>query len=223
MNVKYAAGANKSYILTHKIIYTYLSSCICFNLALSLTQHTDLPLDFIAEGNSEPGRVIYRHRKSCNQPQISCTRVLHNLKLVELKYYEPPTSSRTCTMSRVVPGTGETIAAGLPASTFSNELFPAFGGPTSVPDIHMNICVYRYTCIYTAHTHTHTHTKQIHVYKGSRGVGQVALYHVLASTMCNKAATKLPPPPFFCAFRGPTRVPALDLLLVCGMSTLRVV
>ncbi len=69
-------------------------------------------------------------------------------------------------MSRVVPGTGETIAAGRPASTFSNELFPAFGGPTSVPDIQLHICVYTCIHIYIQHTdtdtdrhrHTHTHT-----------------------------------------------------------------
>mmetsp|Transcript_4889 Transcript_4889/g.11747 ORF Transcript_4889/g.11747 Transcript_4889/m.11747 type:complete len:345 (+) Transcript_4889:73-1107(+) len=43
----------------------------------------------------------------------------------------PPRSSRTWTMSRVVPGTAETIAASRAARMFSSDDFPALGGPTS--------------------------------------------------------------------------------------------
>lgn len=42
----------------------------------------------------------------------------------------PPSSSCTGTTSRVVPASGDTMAASCPASWFSKLLLPALGGPT---------------------------------------------------------------------------------------------
>ena len=43
----------------------------------------------------------------------------------------PPSAMVPSTMSRVVPGTGDTIARSAPSSAFSKVDFPAFGAPAS--------------------------------------------------------------------------------------------
>ncbi len=67
-----------------------------------------------------PSRSIASAAEPSRKPAVSDTII-----------GSPPSTNGASTTSRVVPATGDTIAASRPASQFSSDDFPTFGAPAS--------------------------------------------------------------------------------------------